>query len=99
MIDGSGSGSVSPTKGYGSGRPKYIWILRIRIRNTAKRLSFLWPKSTYYLPNILDGDSVHLALGIVQTSVWGGGCLFMPGFSPESLMHAKKNLTARGFLT
>jgi hypothetical protein len=32
MIDGSGS--VSLTNGSGSGRPKYMWILRIRIRNT-----------------------------------------------------------------
>ncbi len=29
-----GSGSVSLTNGSGSGRPKNIWILRIRIRNT-----------------------------------------------------------------
>jgi hypothetical protein len=37
MIDGSGagSGSVYMTSGYGSGTPKHIWILRIRIRNTA----------------------------------------------------------------
>ncbi len=37
MIEGSGSevgsGSVSLTNGSGSGRPKNIWILRIRIRN------------------------------------------------------------------
>jgi hypothetical protein len=35
MIEGSGSGAVSLTNGSGSGRPKNIWILRIRIRNTA----------------------------------------------------------------
>jgi hypothetical protein len=36
MIEGSGSGSISLTNGFrcGSGRPKNIWILRIRIRNT-----------------------------------------------------------------
>jgi hypothetical protein len=37
MIEGSKSWfvSVSLTNGFGSGRPKNIWILRIRIRNTA----------------------------------------------------------------
>ncbi len=37
MIEGSGSraGSISLTNGSGSVRPKNIWILQIRIRNTA----------------------------------------------------------------
>ncbi len=37
LIEGSGSGSISLTNGSGcgSGRPKNIWMLRIRIRNTA----------------------------------------------------------------
>ncbi len=41
MIEGSWSGYVSLTNGSGSGRPKYIWILRIRIWiwNTAYRYS------------------------------------------------------------
>jgi hypothetical protein len=37
MIEGFGSLSVSLTNGSGSGRPKNIWILRIRIRNSAVR--------------------------------------------------------------
>ncbi len=36
MIEGTGSGSVSLTNRSGYGRSKNIWILRIRIRNTAK---------------------------------------------------------------
>ncbi len=35
MLEGSGSGSLTLTNGSGSRRPKNIWILRIRIRNTA----------------------------------------------------------------
>ncbi len=40
MIEGSGSGSIYLTNGSGcgSGRPKSIRILRIRIRNTASKI-------------------------------------------------------------
>ncbi len=40
----AGSGSVSLTNGSGSGRPKNIWILRIRIRtrNTAGIWGLVW---------------------------------------------------------
>jgi hypothetical protein len=30
-VEGSGSGYVSQTNGFGSGRPKNIWVLQIRI--------------------------------------------------------------------
>ncbi len=39
MIEGSRSGSVSLTNGSGSGSSKNIWILRIRISNTAQNRS------------------------------------------------------------
>jgi hypothetical protein len=35
MIEESGSVSLTSGSGFGSGRSKNIWILRIRIRNTA----------------------------------------------------------------
>ncbi len=40
MIEGSGSVSLTDGSGFGSGRPKNTWILRIwiRIRNTANKL-------------------------------------------------------------
>ncbi len=58
MIEGSGSVSVSQTNGPGSGRPKNIWILRIRIRsrNTVARcreaafLPSLCVKSSHKIP-------------------------------------------------
>ncbi len=44
MIEGSGAGpgsrSISLTNGSGSGRPKNIWILRIRILNTAVYIEY-----------------------------------------------------------
>ncbi len=39
MIEGSGS--IHLTSGSGSGRPKNMWIRRIRIRNTAKNCQIL----------------------------------------------------------
>ena len=38
MVEGSGSGSIPLTSGSGSGRPKNMWILWIRIRNTDKKI-------------------------------------------------------------
>jgi hypothetical protein len=35
MIEGSGAGSISVTNGSGPEKPKNLWILWIRIRNTA----------------------------------------------------------------
>jgi hypothetical protein len=39
MIEGSGSASISLTYGSVFGRPKNIWIPRIRIRNTNKKFT------------------------------------------------------------
>jgi hypothetical protein len=41
MMAGSGSISLTNVFGCGSGRPKNIWIPRIRIRNTAYLLKYL----------------------------------------------------------
>jgi hypothetical protein len=40
MIEGSGSGSIPPTSGSGSERPKNMWIRWIRIRNTVHNTVF-----------------------------------------------------------
>jgi hypothetical protein len=42
LLDDEGSGSVSLTNGSVSGKPKNIWILRIRIRNTAYNTVFFF---------------------------------------------------------
>ncbi len=42
MIEGSGSGSIPLTSGFGSGRPKNMWIRWIRIRNTAFKMPRNW---------------------------------------------------------
>ncbi len=63
MIKGSGSGarsrSVSLTNGSRSGRPKNIWILRIRIRNTDYQDIFVISRLKVFsqicaLPNVLE---------------------------------------------
>jgi hypothetical protein len=65
-----GSGSVALTIGSGSGRPKNLWIRRIRIRNND---SLHVP----YLENAgVDGPAV-LAAHLVTLSIDGGGPLHL----------------------
>jgi hypothetical protein len=91
MIEGSGSGpgSVSLTNGSGYERPKNIWILRIRIRNTPiSYVSDVLPR--YFtsgdpaaefggVPGTADGQAAALSLQHAQ---------FTPG-TP----HGKNNTT------
>ncbi len=60
MIEGSGSVAVSPTNGSGSGGPKNIWILwiriRIQIRNTEK----------LYFPGGKKEDGTLVAVDILE---------------------------------
>ncbi len=65
---GAGSGSISLTIGFGSGIPKNIWILRIRIRNTG----IFSIKLPYSYSTIMQGAFYFLWWRVALFFVWAG---------------------------
>jgi hypothetical protein len=65
MIEGPGAGSTSQTNGSGSGRPKNIWILRIRIRYTDYGLLVPRGLTSWSLTKIAGSGSGSVVTGTV----------------------------------
>jgi hypothetical protein len=77
MMEESGAGSVLVTNGSGCGRPKNIWILRIRIRNTEFKTLFL---VFLALMSLINSGYCHLIQNTIHTII-AQRCL--PNFGPE----------------